>query len=149
MPSLKKACETGRQFWDSFIVGDIDAFSAILAPDVVRLGPKSGNAQDVIRGKESYVNFIRDIKKTMPVHGGHTGHVGASADGRWVFVQCVEVVALAAGSTETTDVSNVLMMRINDDGLIDEIDIFRKEPEQDISWTKAADLMEASSKVGA
>ncbi|MET0984299.1 MAG: nuclear transport factor 2 family protein [Steroidobacteraceae bacterium] len=147
MPTYQQSSEIGRTFWDSFIAGDIDTFASLLADDVVRLGPRDGNPDDVIRGKQPYVKFIRDIKATMPAHGGRTGVVGASPDGSWAFVHCIEVVATSPGSTKTVDVSNVLMMRINAAGLIDEIDIFRKEPSEDIGWTKATELMDASQRI--
>lgn len=138
------AAERTRKFWDCFVTGDIDGCAALVAEDVVRLGPREADESDNIRGKAAYVAFLRDIRATMPAHGGHTNEVVVTPDGRRAYIHCTEIVAKDAGSTDTIAVSVMMICHFNAAGLISLIDIFWKQPRSDIGWTRATELVDAA-----
>jgi len=140
MRDATAAAEVGRKFWDTFCANRLDETAALLADDVVRVGPHDGVASDVIRGKAAYAAFLHDIKKAMPAHGGETYAVGGSPDGRKAFVHCMEIVALDPRSAETYEVQVALVLDLDDDGKIAKVDCYWKQPAVNIDWTDAVNL---------
>lgn len=140
MLSAVEAAEVGRKFWDFFCANRLDEVIELLADDLVRVGPREGIDTDIIRGKPAYATFLRDIKKSMPAHGGWTNSAGGSADGTRAFVHCVEVVAVDPHSKQTYEVQVSLVLDLNAQGKITRVDCFWKQPSVDLGWTNAENL---------
>lgn len=140
MPDANSAAEIGRQFWDTFCANELDKTIDLLADDIVRIGPHDNIPSDIIRGKDAYAPFLRDIKAAMPAHGGTTYAVGGSADGRKSFVHCMEIVAINPHSTQTYEVQVSLILDLNEAGRITKVDCYWKQPSVNIDWTDAANL---------
>jgi ketosteroid isomerase-like protein len=140
------AAEVGRQFWDTFCANELDKTIDLLADDLVRVGPHDNIESGIIRGKAEYGQFLRDIKRAMPAHGGETYSVGGSPDGRKSFVHCYEIVAINPHSTETYNVQVALVLDLNDQGKITKVDCYWKQPSVNIAWTIADTLQKEAAK---
>lgn len=125
------------QWWWHFVQGDLDAVKACLAPDVLRIGPRSRDENHTQRGRDEYIAYMRDLLDTMPRLKESVQHaVIPSADGRTVFIHLTERDSLEPHSSEKIiDVTCVIMCRLNDDALVQEIDIYWKQPEIDYEWS--------------
>lgn len=145
MVSREGTAELVRAFWERFTAGDLAAVEAMMAPDVVRIGPRKDDEEDISRGRDAYMTYLRNIRATMPSHGGRVIDAVASPDGRRGFLNCVEIVALGPGSKEIIESNAFLVFDINEQGLIAMIDIFWKQPARDIGWTRVKELNEAAA----
>lgn len=134
-----------RAFWERLVAGDLDEVEAMMVPDVVRIGPRKDDPEDISHGRDAYMTYIRSIKATMPLHDGWVLDAVASPDGRRGFLNLIEVVALEPNSTETIESNAFLVFDINDQGLITLIDIFWKQPAKDIGWTRVKELNDAAA----
>ena len=145
MVTRESTVELVRAFWDKFTADDLDAVEAMMSQDVVRLGPRKDDEEDISRGRDAYMTYLRAIKSTMPSHGGRILDAVASQNGRRGFLNCIEIVALDPGSTDTIESKAFLIFDVNNEGLICLIDIFWKQPAKDISWTRVKELNEAAA----
>lgn len=136
MIDLDVAVDRG-QWWRHFVQGDLDAVAARLAPDVLRIGPRSRDGNHRQRGRDEYIAYMRDLLDTMPRLSESVQHaVIPSPDGRTVFIHLTERDSFEPHSTEKViDVTCIIMCRLNDDTLVQEIDIYWKEPEIDYEWS--------------
>lgn len=125
------------QWWWHFVQGDLDAVKARLAPDVLRIGPRSRDGNHRQHGRDDYIDYMRDLLDTMPRLAESVQHaVVPSPDGRTVFIHLTERDSLEPYSREKViDVSCIIMCTLNDDTLVQEIDIYWKEPEIDYEWS--------------
>ena len=139
MLNAQSAADIGRTFWDTFCAGDLDTCASTLADDILRIGPHDGVGSDTIRGKADYMQFLQNIKATMPTHDGVTYDSVGSPDGRRAYVHIMELNSLTPGSTETLEAKVVLKCDINDAGKIAVIDIFWKTPPGN-HWVEASNL---------
>lgn len=147
MVSAVEAADVARRFWDTFCANDLTSTIDLLSDQIVRVGPRDGADADIITGKAAYGEFLYDIKKAMPAHGGETYATGGSADGRKAFIQCMEIVALNPHATETYHVQVSLVLDLDEVGKITKVDCYWKQPAANIGWTEAENLS-AEAKQG-
>jgi hypothetical protein len=142
MPDPAAALQCVKDFWNLFGANDPEAVRATLAPDMVRIGPWEGEDAEIIRGSDDYIEFIKNIKATNPKHGNRINDGVVSPDGRRVYLNVTEFLALNPGSEEINDVNVVLVCDLNDDNLIQKVDIFWKHPKA-MDWLRQDSLTEA------
>ena len=108
------------RYFEALRKQDWDALSACLARDVHRVGPYL----DAIDGSQAYVEFLAGIIPTLPnydlrVHGTHVLENGA------ILVLLSEVLDRKGRRTEFPE---ALVFGLNDEGLIQSVDIYIKQP---------------------
>lgn len=130
------AIEAGR-WYDCFVNGDLDGVRARLAGDVLRIGPRSRDANFRQRGCEDYIAYMRDLLDTMPrLNESVTHAITPSPDGRTVFLHITERDSYEPHSHDKViDVTCILMCELNDDAKVQVIDIYWKEPALDYEWS--------------
>lgn len=142
MPTAEQAVAQATRFWEAFGAGDMDVVAETFAPNVRRIGPFAGDEGDGRQGKDEYVAFIANAKKTQPA--GYTKNLDAVAtpDGRRVYFHGIEVVSPKPGEQASMEVNVVMIMDLNEEGLITLIDIYWKQPASELGWVQA-DRLEA------
>lgn len=134
------AIDVGR-WYDCFIRNDIAGVEARLAPDVLRIGPRTRDANYKQKGRNEYIAYIRDLLATMPRLAESVTHaIVPSPDGRTVFLHITERDSYEPHSSEKViDVTCILMCTLNDEAKVQTIDIYWKEPELDYEWSGTAE----------
>ena len=129
------ALERGK-WWSHFIKGDVAAARACLAPDVVRIGPRSKDNNHIMRGREEYCAYLQALLDTMPrLNESVLESIIASPDGRKVHLQITEMDSIEPGSrVKIYPAQAVMICELNDDALISKIDVYWKTPDIDYEW---------------
>lgn len=136
MTDQANALERAR-WWQLFIAGDFAGAASHLAPNLVRNGPRVADANNIIEGRDAYIAFLREVRPTQPrIHESFVEEITATPDGRRSFIRCTEIDSLEPNSAEKTVAIRMLIEnRIDDDGLISQIDVFWKDPGVHYEWT--------------
>lgn len=98
---------------------DYDLLATAVSHDVVRTGPYG----DSYSGRADYVTFISTLLPTLPGHTLDVARVTYADDGRRAFAEITETVLVDGQPLVTRE---VLVLDLNQDGLINRIDIFIK-----------------------
>src|SRR5207302_9698239 len=106
-----------ERYVDALARFDWDAFGACLADDVVRVGPFN----DVRGSKAEYVGFLSELMPTLPGYSLKVHRI-TYAD-RVALAEMSETMEMGG---EPTEVGEVLVFDLDDNGLITRIDIFIK-----------------------
>lgn len=129
------------QWYNCFVRGDLAGVEARLAPDVLRIGPRSRDANHRQKGRDEYIAYMRDLLATMPRLAESVTHsIVPSPDGRTVFLHITERDSVEPHSSDKViDVTCIILCELNDEAKVQTIDIYWKEPELDYEWSGTAD----------
>lgn len=129
------------QWYNCFVQGDLAGVEARLAADVLRIGPRSRDANHRQRGRDDYIAYMRALHETMPRLGESVTHaIVPSPDGRTVFLHLTERDSFEAHSADKViDVTCIIMCELNDEARVQTIDIYWKEPALDYEWSGTRD----------
>lgn len=105
-----------ERYLDAIVSHDWDVVGECIADDIVRVGPYG----DRFTGRDDYLPFI---SQTMPKLKGYSMdlHRVTYANDRLAFAELSETVEVDGKPTFTPE---VLVLELDDDGLISRVDIF-------------------------
>jgi ketosteroid isomerase-like protein len=99
--------------------GDWDALRAVVAENVVRIGPYG----DVYEGRESYVGFLSAVMPTLHGYAMDVTRVTYVDDGRRAYAELSETVTMDGRETVTPE---VLVVDLDAAGLVVRVEIFTR-----------------------
>ena len=102
---------------------DWDSVRSKVADDIVRRGPLG----DTFRGKEPYVSYLSELFPHLESYAMHVDRVTYVDDGRRAFAELREDVTLNGEASTTHE---VLVLDVNDEGLIAHVDIYMRRDDQ-------------------
>ena len=140
------AVKVVQEFWETFgNKHDVEAAAAFVDPDVVRRGPiPDPEEKDNCRGKDNYVTFLNHVVQVIPNYHVGLFRIFGSDDG-YVALQGTEAVCINPGSDEETTNFVFGLFHVNDNGLIDLVDWYWKQPDPEIlKWAAARNISAAS-----
>lgn len=112
-------------FWKGVDEHDWDLVASTLADDFVRVGMADDEA-DTCRGKAKYMEFVSQVTGRMDHHSLRMVDLFRSEDGRTAVAECIETIHPPGEPELVMRFINIL--KLNDDGLIEKLDIFWKTP---------------------
>ena len=124
MISRERAIDAVREYWRAAGARDPAAGRAVMAENVVRIGPFNDSG-DCVRGREEYSRYIQTVQGKMDAYTTETHQIQASDDGRQVFLLCTERPRVG---DVVYEYPLCIFFEVNDDSLIEKIDIYWKNP---------------------
>jgi limonene-1,2-epoxide hydrolase len=115
-----RARRTIERFFVALSARDWEAFAAVLAPDVERIGPLG----DRVRGRERYVDLLRGL---VPSEYGNDVHrITCAPDGRSAFARVTEHLGYP---DRALHLEEAYAFGLGEDGLLSSIEIFLQTPD--------------------
>lgn len=118
-------------FWRGIDEHDWELVGSTIADDFERYG-MYGTEADSCRGKVNYLAFVSGVINRMDHHTLKARKIFWSEDRRQAIAECIETIW--ADGQDKLVMQFVNVMRINDGGLIDRLDIYWKTPPRLPPW---------------
>jgi limonene-1,2-epoxide hydrolase len=116
----QRSHNTVARFFVALSARDWEAFAAVLAPDVERIGPYG----DRVRGRERYVDLLRGLVPS--VYGTDVHRITCAPDGRSAFARVTEHLGYPDRALRLQE---AYAFGLGEDGLLSLIEIFLQTPE--------------------
>lgn len=112
-------------FWRAVATHDWELLATTISEDFVRIGMRDDEA-DTSRGRDNYLRFVSSVTAKMDHHTLEMRTLFYSEDRRRAVTECVETIRPPGEEPLVMSFAN--LHRLDDEGLISELDIYWKTP---------------------